>query len=94
VQAGTIDRHRIEAATKARAAIEALGAGAGATGIVPVIERMHAARHIVDTQRSMRADLVVIGKRRRTAVESVVLGSVTRHVLADAEADVLVVHVA
>jgi len=27
-------------------------------------------------------------------VESVLLGSVTRHVLADAEADVLVVHVA
>jgi nucleotide-binding universal stress UspA family protein len=85
-----IDRHRIDAATKARAAIEAMGAAAGATSIVPMVERAHAARHIVDSQRSLGADLVVIGKRRRTAVESVLLGSVTRHVLADAEADVLV----
>ena len=94
VDTAVIDRHRVEAASQARAAIEALGAAAGAKGIVPIIERTHAARHIVDTQRSLRADLVVIGKRRRSTVESVLLGSVTRHVLADAEADVLVVHVA
>lgn len=94
VDSAAIDRYRIEAAAKARAAVETLGAQAGATGIVPVVERAHAARHIVDTQRSIRADLVVIGKRRRGAVESMLLGSVTRHLLADAEADVLVVHVA
>jgi nucleotide-binding universal stress UspA family protein len=87
-----IDRHRIEAATKARTAIEAMGTAAGAVGIVPMVERAHAARHIVESQRSLGADLVVIGKRRRSAVESVLLGSVTRHVLADAEADVLVLH--
>jgi nucleotide-binding universal stress UspA family protein len=93
VDTAVIDRHRIDAATEARTAIEALGAAAGVKGIVPIIERTHPARHVVDTQRSLRADLVVIGKRRRTAVESALLGSVTRHVLADAEADVLVVHV-
>jgi nucleotide-binding universal stress UspA family protein len=85
-----IDRHRVAAAAKARAAIEALGEAAGATGIVPVIERAHPARHLVDAQRSLGADLVVIGKRRRGAVESLLLGSVTRHVLADVGADVLV----
>ena len=91
VSAAAVDRHRIEAAAKARAAVEALGAAAGAAGIVPMIERAHPARHVVDSQRSLGADLVVIGKRRRGAIESVLLGSVTRHVLADAEADVLVV---
>jgi nucleotide-binding universal stress UspA family protein len=85
-----IDRYRIDVARKARAEIESIGAAAGAAGIMPIIERAHPARHIVDSQRSFNADLVVIGKRRRTAVESVLLGSVTRHVLADAEADVLV----
>jgi nucleotide-binding universal stress UspA family protein len=91
VSSAAVDRHRIEAAARARAAIEALGAAAGANAIVPVVERGHAARHVLDSQRSVGADLVVIGKRRRGAVESFVLGSVTRHVLADAEADVLVV---
>jgi CPA2 family monovalent cation:H+ antiporter-2 len=91
VSAAAVDRHRIEAAAKARAAVEALGAAAGAAGIVPMIERAHPARHVVDSQRSLGADLEVIGKRRRGAIESVLLGSVTRHVLADAEADVLVV---
>ena len=86
-----IEGHRIEAARRARAAIEALGAAAGAAGVVPVIERAHPARHIVETWRSLGADLVVIGKRSRSAVESMLLGSVTRHVLANAEADVLVV---
>jgi nucleotide-binding universal stress UspA family protein len=90
VEQAEIERHRIDAAAKARAAIEALGAAAGAAGIVPIVERAHPARHVVDTQRSIGADLVVIGKRRRGALESLLLGSVTRHVLADAEADVLV----
>ena len=92
VSAAAVDSHRVEAAASARAAIEALGAAAGAAGIVPMIERAHPARHVVDSQRTLGADLVVIGKRRRGAVESMLLGSVTRHVLADAESDVLVVH--
>ena len=91
VEGAAVDRHRIEAATKARAAIEALGAAAGGAHIVSIVERAHPARHIVETQRSLRADLVVLGKRRRGALESILLGSVTRHVLADAAADVLVV---
>jgi nucleotide-binding universal stress UspA family protein len=90
VNTAAIDRHRIDVAAKARTAIEALGAAAGAKGIVPMVERAHPARHVLDSQRSLGADLVVIGKRRRSAVESLLLGSVARHVLADAEADVLV----
>lgn len=39
----------------------------------------------------LRADLIVIGKRGGTLAEDLVLGSVTRHVLADAACDVLVV---
>lgn len=91
VESTAVDRHRSEAATRARAAIEALAAAAGDTRIVPIVERAHPARHIVETQRSLRADLLVIGKRRRGALESILLGSVTRHVLADGAADVLVV---
>lgn len=91
VGAEAIDRHRMDAAARARAALDSLGAAAGAAGMVPIVERAHAARLVVDSQRSLGADLVVIGKRSRGAVESLLLGSVTRHVLADAGADVLVV---
>ena len=94
VELAAIERHRLQAAAKAHAEIEQLGAAAGAPGIISVIERAHPARHIVETQRTLRADLVVIGKRRRSAVASILLGSVTRHVLADAEADVLVLEAA
>jgi nucleotide-binding universal stress UspA family protein len=94
VEQTRIERHRAEAAAKARSEIEALGAAAGANGIVPVIERAHAARHVVESQRRLGADLVVIGKRSRSAFESFLLGSVTRHVLADVDVDVLVVNAA
>ena len=90
VSSAEVDRHRLDAAARARGAIEAIGASAGAPGIVPMIERAHAARHVVESQRSLGADLVILGKRRRGALESALLGSVTRHVLADAAADVLV----
>jgi nucleotide-binding universal stress UspA family protein len=41
--------------------------------------------------RQLRADLVVVGKRGNSAAADLLLGSVTRHVLADAPCDVLVV---
>lgn len=51
----------------------------------------NAPRVILDKARAMKADLVVIGKYGRSAVEEFLLGSVTRHVLAGAKCDVLVV---
>ena len=46
---------------------------------------------VLHEQRAIDADLIVIGKRRRSTVEALLLGSTTRHVLADANCDVLVV---
>ena len=57
----------------------------------PITDRTHPARLIVDSARALDADLIVVGKRKRPALESLLVGSVTRHVLADTEADVLVV---
>lgn len=95
VTKATIDRHRNEAALRARAAIQALSTATlgDAHVAVSIVERAHPVRLVVDTERAIGADLVVIGKRHRTPVEAFMLGSVTRHVLADAAADVLVVHV-
>jgi nucleotide-binding universal stress UspA family protein len=46
--------------------------------------------HILDTARDRACDLIVIGKHGRQAAEELLLGSVTKHVLAEAECDVLV----
>ncbi|MGE0356264.1 MAG: universal stress protein [Burkholderiales bacterium] len=51
-----------------------------------------AGRIILSRERSTAADLVVIGKHGRSGIEKLLLGGVTRHVLADATSDVLVVH--
>jgi CPA2 family monovalent cation:H+ antiporter-2 len=53
-------------------------------------ERGHRSATLVRQQQKMGADLVVIRKRARSAPESLILGSVTRHVLTDATCDVLV----
>ena len=41
-------------------------------------------------QRSRRCDLVVIGKQGDNALENLLIGSVTRQVIAKAECDVLI----
>lgn len=59
-----------------------------------VVGMGHPSGVILARARSARADLIVIGKHGRSAALEMFLGSVTRHVLADAAADVLVVHAA
>jgi nucleotide-binding universal stress UspA family protein len=93
VSAADIDQHRAEAHRAAVGAIERMSAAAAgdAFALLPAVARGDAARLILDERVSLGADLVVIGKRRRSAVETLLLGSVTRHVIADADCDVLVV---
>jgi nucleotide-binding universal stress UspA family protein len=92
----TIARFRNETQVRATSAILAMGlAVAGdAQRVRPVTDRTHPARLIVDSARSLEADLVVVGKRRHSTLESLLVGSVARHVLADTTADVLVVPLA
>ena len=49
-----------------------------------------ASRHIVEQAQSHDCDLVVLAPHGRSAAEDLLLGSVTRHVLAEACVDVLV----
>jgi nucleotide-binding universal stress UspA family protein len=86
-----IDQHRARAFQKALDDTSALGErSVPDRHVLPIVERGDAARLIVDHQRSLGADLVVVGKRRRPAAEALVLGSVTRRVLAASSSDVLV----
>jgi nucleotide-binding universal stress UspA family protein len=52
----------------------------------------NASRVILAKEQSLNAELIVIGKHGRSVGEEWLLGSVTRHILADSKCDVLVVH--
>jgi nucleotide-binding universal stress UspA family protein len=87
-----INKYRSEAARLARWQIESLiRTGAkGRTGIVPAVAHGDATFLILNKQEELDADLIVLGCRRQSSVELFFLGSVSRHVLADAKCDVLV----
>jgi nucleotide-binding universal stress UspA family protein len=95
VEQADLDRHRAEAFRRAFEEIRRLSAAASgdAERFLPIVERGDAARLTLERAQSLDADLIVVGKRTRSAVEALILGSVTRHVLAGAKADVLVVPV-
>lgn len=87
-----IRRHRDEALAGAVERIEALARRVAGDnhGIVSMVERGPPLRLVLEALRSLRADLVVIAQRRRPTLERLLLGSVTRDVIARAPCDVLV----
>jgi len=88
-----IEQHRAAAFQEALQGIRTLSetVSGDPSLFLPVVDRGYAARVILEHQHGLTADLVVIGKRRRSAAEALILGSTTRHVLADATCDVMVV---
>jgi len=46
---------------------------------------------ILEKERTLHCDLIVLGKAKRSEAKELFLGSVSRHVLADGRSDVLVV---
>jgi len=87
-----IDRHRGEALRSAFERIEAMSRRIAPPGrILALAERGHPARLLLDRSTALGADLVVMGRRRRSAAERFFVGSVARHVVAGAASDVLVV---
>ena len=87
-----IENYRNEAAFQARGQIESLNrtVAKGRTGIVSAVERGDAPFLILKKQEELDADLIVMGCRQRSPMELFLLGSVSRHVLSDANCDVLV----
>lgn len=96
VEQAKIDGHRAEAFGRAFEEIRRLStlASGDAERFLPIVERGDAARLCLERAQAIGADLIVIGKRKRSALEALALGSVTRHVLANAKADVLVLPLA
>lgn len=57
-----------------------------------VVEHGDPSRVILAKEEEFAADLIIIGKHGQSRLHELLLGSVTRHVLAGARCDVLVVH--
>jgi nucleotide-binding universal stress UspA family protein len=92
VDAATIERYRQQSRA---AATQKLHAAAQAAGLKPgdydaVVVEGDASQRIVEQEQELDADLVVLGKHGQSAAEDLLLGSVTKHVLAEGSVDVLV----
>lgn len=92
VDESSIARYREQARAAAETGIRELAAaiGLGAADHDAVIVEGDAGRLILDHEEEQDADLVVLGKHGRSAAEELLLGSVTKQVLAHGSGDVLV----
>jgi nucleotide-binding universal stress UspA family protein len=89
-----IQRYRRQQGERAMASIQRAIAhlpAAASPRFVPVVAHGNAIEVLLEHERATRADLIVIGKHCPQGLADFLLGSVTRHVLADASCDVLVV---
>ena len=82
-------RYRRLARERARTELEAMVGDAG-EGVTRLVAHGYASKLIPRTQAEIGADLVAIGKQGRSALEDLLLGSVTLHTLAAVDCDVLV----
>lgn len=92
VDAAAIERYRQQARADATQRMHALAA---ASGLKPsdwesCIVEGDASQRILEYEQEKDCDLVVLGKHGQSATEDLLLGSVSKHVLAEGTTDVLV----
>lgn len=92
VESATVDHYRRQAREDATHQLHAIAQAAGLKpgGWDPVILEGDASQRLLEQEQERDVDLVVMGKHGRSATEDLLLGSVTKHVLAEGSADVLV----
>ncbi len=92
VDAATIEHYRVHARSGALQRLHAMAQQASlkAGEWEPQVAEGDASMRIVETEQALDCDLVVLGKHGQSATEELLLGSVTKHVLAEGSADVLV----
>ena len=92
VDAAIIDRYRKRSCVDATQRLHALVAVSGLKpgDWEPCIVEGDASQRIVELEQEKDCDLVVLGKHGQSAAEDLLLGSVSKHVLAEGSTDVLV----
>lgn len=79
------EKHLYEAARR----MEALLSGLSGRPAVPVLRQGHPARVIREEAEALRADLVILGKRGRSGIEELMLGSVAESMMHRLDRDLL-----
>jgi nucleotide-binding universal stress UspA family protein len=92
IEPAMIERYRERARADATQRAHALAAQAGLKPgrWQPCIVEGDASLRIVEKEQDLDCDLVVMGKHGQSATVDLLLGSTTKHVLAEGSADVLV----
>lgn len=92
VEEDRIQQHRIVASQEAHARLRRLAeeAGLAANAYKAVVVHGDAASRILEQEEEQDADLIAVGKQGQGMAEDLLLGSVTKHVLAEARCDVLI----
>ena len=92
VDAATIEHYRTHARAEASQRVQGMAQAARLPEgqWEPRIVEGDAAQRIVELEQELGCDLVVLGKHGQSAAEDLLLGSVTQHVLAEGNTDVLV----
>jgi CPA2 family monovalent cation:H+ antiporter-2 len=88
-----IHQYRIEARTRATRQLRELAESAGLSigDYSGLVVHGDATRNIIEHEEKYRCDLIVMGKHGTHVTEELLLGSVTKRVLAESRSDVLVV---
>lgn len=84
-------RRQTEREARARLGEFAAGMSLPKSSVQLIVGHGEASRVLLECAQEECCDLLAVGKRGRTVVEELLLGSVTKHVLAEASGDVLVV---
>ena len=92
VEGTVIEEYRVRAQQAATQQLHALAAGAGLKPAdwTPCTPYADASLAIVEQEQELDCDLIAIGKHGQNMAEELLLGSVTKHVLAESAGDVLV----
>lgn len=92
VDEDTISHYRVVARQEATEKLQAL---CQAAALAPkdchtLVQHGDAAVRIIEQEQEQDCDLIVMGKHGESALENLLLGSVTKHVLAESQSDILV----
>ncbi len=92
VDEADIERYQASTSEEAREALGNIASEAGLEAGEAILAVQHgsAARIILSQEQERDCDLIVMGKHGQGVLEDLLLGSVTKHVLAEATGDVLV----
>lgn len=89
-----MQRYRVAARDQAMRHVRQLATEAGLCigDYTPLVMHGNPTQHILEQEQACDCDLLVVGKHGQSAAQALLLGSVTKHVIAGSQGDVLVIN--